>query len=57
MAAASAGLGLGTARALAHEGVRVAICGRDRERLDAAARLIGGNCVTLRLDVSERGRR
>jgi 3-oxoacyl-[acyl-carrier protein] reductase len=36
VAAASAGLGLGSARALAREGVDVAICGRDPGRLAAA---------------------
>jgi 3-oxoacyl-[acyl-carrier protein] reductase len=36
VAAASAGLGLGSARALVAEGVHVAICGRDPERLAAA---------------------
>jgi 3-oxoacyl-[acyl-carrier protein] reductase len=42
VAAASAGLGLGAARALAAEGVQVAICGRDRAKVDAAAAEIGG---------------
>jgi 3-oxoacyl-[acyl-carrier protein] reductase len=36
VAAASSGLGLGTARALAADGVDVAICGRDADRLAAA---------------------
>jgi 3-oxoacyl-[acyl-carrier protein] reductase len=36
VAAASAGLGLGSARALAREGVDLAICGRDPDRLAAA---------------------
>ena len=36
VAAASAGLGLGCARALVREGVDVAICGREAERVDAA---------------------
>ena len=37
VAAASSGLGLASAKALAAEGVRVAICGREKARLDAAA--------------------
>ena len=37
VAGASSGLGLATARALAAEGVRVAICGRDRDRIEQAA--------------------
>ena len=36
VAAGSAGLGLASARALAADGVRVAICGRHRDRLDEA---------------------
>lgn len=36
VAAGSAGLGLGTARALANDGVEVVICGRDRVRLENA---------------------
>jgi 3-oxoacyl-[acyl-carrier protein] reductase len=46
--AASAGLGLGAARALVAEGVEVAICGRDEDRLaQATAELqaIGGGAV------------
>lgn len=53
VAAASSGLGLATARALAAEGVAVAICGRDQQRLDRAARELGGDTVALRADVSD----
>jgi 3-oxoacyl-[acyl-carrier protein] reductase len=52
VAAASSGLGLGTARALAAEGVEVAICGRDRARVDDAAASIEGSVVPLVADVS-----
>jgi 3-oxoacyl-[acyl-carrier protein] reductase len=52
VAAASTGLGFATAEALAGEGVRVAICGRDRDRIDAAAERIGGDTVGIVSDVS-----
>ena len=52
MAAASSGLGLATAKALADEGVTVAICSRSRERIDAAAAEIGPLAVPLVADVS-----
>ena len=52
VAAASKGLGFGTAAALAAEGVHVAICGRDRERIEAAAQQIGHGCIPLVADVS-----
>jgi 3-oxoacyl-[acyl-carrier protein] reductase len=51
VAGASSGLGFAAARALAAEGVKVAICGRDRERIDAAAARIDG-AVPLVADVS-----
>ena len=51
VAAGSAGLGLGSAKALAAEGCRVAVCGRDRARLDAAVAEIGGEAVGLVCDV------
>ena len=51
VAGASAGLGLATAQALAAEGVTVAICGRDRERIEAAARTVGGNAVPIVADL------
>lgn len=51
VAAASAGLGYGTAAALVAEGVQVAICGRDRARVEAAAQRLGGGAVPLVADV------
>jgi len=51
VAASSAGLGLATARALAAEGARVAICGRDPERLAAAAADLGPDVVAIEADV------
>lgn len=51
MAGASAGLGLATARALVAEGVRVAICGRDRRRIERAAESLPGEAVPIVADV------
>jgi 3-oxoacyl-[acyl-carrier protein] reductase len=39
---ASRGIGLGIAKALAEEGVRVAMTSRSQERIEAAARAVGG---------------
>jgi 3-oxoacyl-[acyl-carrier protein] reductase len=52
IAAGSAGLGLGAAKALAAEGVRVAICGRDMARLQSAVAQIGGGAIAIEADVS-----
>lgn len=52
VAAGTAGLGLGTARALAAEGVAVAVCGRDTERVMAAATELGPRAVGLVADLS-----
>ena len=52
VAAASQGLGFETAKALAAEGVRVAICGRDRARIEEAAARIGGAAIPLVADVA-----
>lgn len=46
VAAGSAGLGLGAARALAAEGVQLAICGRDLTKAEAAAADIGAVALT-----------
>ncbi len=53
VAAGSAGLGLGSAKALAADGVRVAICGRDPDRLAAAAAEIDGEVLTITADLSD----
>ena len=52
VAGASGGLGLATAKALAAAGVHVAICGRNEERLAAAAAAVGHGCVPIVCDVS-----
>jgi 3-oxoacyl-[acyl-carrier protein] reductase len=52
VAGASAGLGLGVAKALAAEGVRVAMCGRDADRIEAAARRVGSLATPIVADVS-----
>jgi NAD(P)-dependent dehydrogenase (short-subunit alcohol dehydrogenase family) len=50
------GLGLALARRLAAEGASVAVCGRDRSRVEAAARTVeeagGGQVLAQRADVS-----
>lgn len=53
VAAASGGLGWASAKALADEGVHVAICGRDRGRIDEAAAQIGGTCIPIVADVGD----
>jgi 3-oxoacyl-[acyl-carrier protein] reductase len=52
VAAASGGLGYGTAQALIAEGVEVAICGRDAGRIGAAADRLGKGAVAIVADVS-----
>jgi 3-oxoacyl-[acyl-carrier protein] reductase len=52
VAAASAGLGYGSAAALVAEGVHVAICGRDEAKVNAAAERLGGGAIPLVADVS-----
>jgi len=51
VAAASSGLGLASAAALAAEGATVAICGRDEKRLEAAAITVGHGCIPIVADV------
>lgn len=55
IAASSAGLGFATARALIDEGVRVAICGRNGERLERAAADLGDRATAIVADVSTPG--
>ena len=52
VAAGTAGLGLGTAKALAAEGVRVVVCGRDPDRLATALAEIGHGAEGFVCDVS-----
>lgn len=51
VAASSGGLGLAAARALADDGVRVAICGRDPDRLAAARATLPADTVAVTADV------
>ena len=48
----SDGLGLGLARRLVEEGARVAVCGRDAERLAQAQELLGPGALCFRADVT-----
>ena len=51
VAAASAGLGFGSAKALVENGVRVVLCGRHREGIEAAATSLGPLATPLVADV------
>lgn len=58
IAGGSGGLGLAAARALAAEGARVAVCGRDRGRLDDAVASIeaeGADALGIVADVADEG--
>jgi 3-oxoacyl-[acyl-carrier protein] reductase len=52
VAASSTGLGFACAAALVDAGVRVAVCGRDRQRIDAAAERLGPLATPLVTDVA-----
>jgi 3-oxoacyl-[acyl-carrier protein] reductase len=52
VAAGSAGLGLGTARALAEAGVQVALCGRRPDKVKEAAESLPNNAIGMVADVS-----
>ena len=47
----SSGIGFETARLLAQRGARVAICGRDRTKLEAAAKEIGAVAIVADVGV------
>jgi NAD(P)-dependent dehydrogenase (short-subunit alcohol dehydrogenase family) len=47
----SSGIGLATARLFVKEGAKVAITGRNQERLDAAAQELGPSTLTFKADV------
>jgi ribitol 2-dehydrogenase len=49
---ASSGIGRATALALAAEGVTLALVGRSRDRLDAVADAIAGDCLVLPADLT-----
>ena len=49
----NAGIGLATARLLVAEGAKVAITGRNRETLDAAARELGDAVLALQADAAD----
>jgi 3-oxoacyl-[acyl-carrier protein] reductase len=52
VAAGTAGLGFASAKALADAGVRVVICGRSKDRLDAAVVKLGNGAIGVECDVS-----
>ncbi|MDQ1519857.1 MAG: 3-oxoacyl-[acyl-carrier protein] reductase, partial [Actinomycetota bacterium] len=52
VAAASQGLGFAVADALAREGVRVAMCSRRRDAIEAAAARVGNDAVPILADVA-----
>jgi NAD(P)-dependent dehydrogenase (short-subunit alcohol dehydrogenase family) len=52
---ASAGIGLATTRALADEGARVVLVGRDPERLERAATAVGPGARAVAADVTDPG--
>jgi 3-oxoacyl-[acyl-carrier protein] reductase len=55
VAASTSGLGFAAAQALAREGARVVLCGRDAARLSSAAARIDGDVTTVRADISTPG--
>jgi NAD(P)-dependent dehydrogenase (short-subunit alcohol dehydrogenase family) len=49
------GIGLAIAAAYVREGAKVVICGRDRKKLDSAAKKLGASCVAVSADVGDAG--
>src|SRR5258707_9081385 len=49
----NSGIGLATAKKFAAQGARVAISGRDRKTLDAAAEEIGPDTLAVQADVTD----
>jgi len=55
VAAATAGLGFASAKALVDAGVKVAICGRTTNRVSEAVAALGDNAIGIECDVSTAG--
>jgi len=56
VSASSRGIGLAVAKALAQEGAKVAICGRDKKRLEEAHRQVvaqGGQCFSVQVNLED----
>src|SRR5579864_1868414 len=49
----NSGIGLATAKLFREEGAKVAISGRDQKTLDEAVKIIGGDVIAVRGDVSK----
>ncbi len=49
----NSGIGLATARLVLAEGARVAIVGRNKKTLDAAAEMLGSDVVAIQADVTD----
>ena len=49
----NSGIGLATARLFLAEGARVAIVGRNKKTLDAAAEMLGADVLAIQADVTD----